>query len=612
MEPSRLSTSYCPILMRKRSGFRPQRRNYQLPTALLRTAYCVENAVQKRNFSNGSRRSILGKLVLMKRSLLPLAGFFLTTVYLTSCGGSTSPHDTSQVFRFNELGDVTSLDPAMSGSFENNWAVNQLYNGLVEMDVELNVQPCIAKSWSISDDGLTYTFNLRQDVFFHDDPQFPSGTGRKVTAADFVFSFSRLFDAEVSNASTLMEAFDDKNATYGHGLEAQNDSTFIVHLERPFKPFLGIMTMKYFSVVPKEVVQFYGDDFGKHPIGTGPFRLKKWEYETRLDMERNPAYFRKDESGNSLPYLDIVSVSFIEDADAAFLQLLAGDLDMLSGVDAINKEKTLKSDGTLQDNMTGKFILQSAPFLKTDYIGINVDPAFAGKTTALQNKLVRQAINYAINREQLVRYRRNNLGTPATHGFIPPSLRAYETSLLKGFTYDPDKARELLKSAGFSNGKGLPLIKLSVAASYADIADEIVHQLNELGIQAEVEIVDAGTLTTEVAEGRTMAFRKSWIGDYPDPENFMSLFYSKHWSPAGVNYTHFSNAQFDRLYEQCLTEQSDSARSQLFLHMEEVLVDEAPVVPLYYDQVVRLVAKNVNGLAVDPMNLINLERVKKN
>lgn len=547
----------------------------------------------------------------MKRILFPAV--FSAATFLTACGGGEAAHhDNSQVFRFNELGDVTSLDPAMSGSFENNWAVNQLFNGLVEMDNGLNVQPCIAKSWSISDDGLTYTFNLRQDVYFHDDPQFPDGKGRIVTASDFVYSFGRLFDATVSNASTLMDAFDTEDAAHPNGLEAANDSTFIVHLERPFKPFLGIMTMKYFSVVPKEVVQFYGKEFETHVVGTGPFRLKKWQDETRLDLERNPAYFKYDENGRRLPYLDIVSVTFIRDADAAFLQLLSGDLDMLSGIDAINKEKTLKSDGSLQDEMAKKFNLQSAPFLKTDYIGINVDPGFAGKTTALQNKLVRQAVNYAINREEIVRYRRNNLGTPATQGFVPPSMHAFDAALLKGYSYNPDKARELLKAANFPGGKGLPKIKLSVASSYADIADEIVHQLGEVGIPAEVDIMDPGSLTTEVAEGRVAMFRKSWIGDYPDPENFMSLFYSRHWSPAGVNYTHFANKEFDRLYEQCLTEQSDSTRSGLFLCMEQILVDEAPVAPLYYDQVVRLVAKNVTGLSVDPMNLINLERVTKN
>jgi len=547
-----------------------------------------------------------------KRYFLAVIFAISVTVYFASCGGgSTEHHDDTSVFRFNELGDVSSLDPAMAGSFENNWAVNQLYNGLVEMDEKLNVQPCIASSWNISDDGMMYTFHLRQDVYFHDDPQFPQGKGRKVTAADFVYSFSRLFDANISNASTLVESFDSKNTSYDHGMEAADDSTLIIHLAHPFKPFLGIVTMKYFSVVPKEVVQFYGSEFRIHPVGTGPFRLKKWEEKARLDMERNPVYFRKDAEGNQLPYLDIVSVSFIKDPDAAFLQLLSGDLDMLSGIDAINKEKTLNADGTLKEEMTDKFILQSAPFLKTDYIGINVEPGNKAGNSALQNKLVRQAINYAINREQIVRYRRNNLGTPATTGFIPPSMRPYEASRLKGFTYDPDKARELLEMANYPGGKGIPMVTLSVASSYADIADEIVHQLSEVGITAEVEIMDAGSLTTEVGEGRIMCFRKSWIGDYPDPENFMALFYSKHWSPAGVNYTHFSSTEFDRLYERCLGEQNDSARADVFLRMEQILVEEAPVIPLYYDQVVRLVAKDVNGLAVDPMNLINLERVKK-
>lgn len=547
----------------------------------------------------------------MKRIFLPISVLIFSVVMIESCGPSTETHDTSQVFRFNELGDVTSLDPAMSGSFENNWAANQLFNGLVEMDEALNVKECIAKSWNISDDGLVYTFNIRTDIVFHDDPQFPDGKGRTVNAGDFVFSFTRLFDQTVSNASTLMDVIDYDGTDAHPGFEAPNDSVFIIHLEKPFKPFLGILTMKYFSVVPKEVVQFYGDQFKTHPIGTGPFRLKAWEEQTRLDLEKNPNYFKFDEHGHRLPYLDIVSVSFIEDADAAFISFLSGDLDMLTGIDAINKEKTMQSDGTLKPDMADKFVLQSAPFLKTDYIGINIDPQGVTKGTALQKKLVRQAINYAINREQIVRYRRNNLGTPATKGFIPPSMNAYDPSLLKGYVYDPDKARELLDMAKYPGGKGLPKIMLTTTPSYLDIADEIVNQLNEIGIVAEVEIMDATMFTSAVAEGKVMCFRKSWIGDYPDPENFMSLFYSKHFSPAGSNYTHFNSSEFDRLYEKCQVEQNDSIRSDLFVRMEQILVEEAPVVPLYYDQVVRLVQKNVEGLSVDPTNMINLERVRK-
>ncbi len=548
----------------------------------------------------------------MKQIIVSISVFSIFSLFVASCGPTKEANDTRQVFRFNELGDVTSLDPAMSGSYENNWAVNQLFNGLVEMDNALNVKECIAKRWTISDDGLTYTFTLRQDVFFHDDPQFPQGKGRKVTSNDFVYSFVRLFDKKISNASTLVDVIAHGSTLEDSGFEAPDDSTFIVHLFRPFKPFMGILTMKYFSVVPKEVVQFYGDGFKSHPIGTGPFHLKTWLEDTRLDLERNANYFKKDEIGNSLPYLDFVSVSFIDDPDAAFLQFLAGDLDMLSGIDAINKEKTMQADGQLKPEMASKYVLQSAEFLKTDYLGFNIDPnSDLAKNNPVRLKLVRQAINYAIDRENIVRYRRNNLGTPATQGFIPPSLHAYDPSKLQGYSYDPDKARELLDMANYSGGKGLPTITLTTTASYLDIAEEVRHQLNEIGIPTEIEIMTPGAFSAGVAEGKVMCFRKSWIGDYPDAENFMSLFYSKHWSPAGANYTHFSHTEFDRLFERCQTEQSDSVRSDLFLRMEQILVDESPVVPLYYDRVVRILQKSVSGLTIDPTNMISLERVRK-
>ncbi|HTF02867.1 MAG TPA: ABC transporter substrate-binding protein, partial [Bacteroidia bacterium] len=466
----------------------------------------------------------------MKRIQITL--FVLTVILagVASCGPGNDEHDNRQVFRFNELGDVTSLDPVMSGSFENNWAANQIYNGLLEMDDKLNVQDCIATQWNISDDGLTYSFTLRQDVFFHDDPQFPGGKGRKVTASDFVYSFTRLFDKKISNASTLVDVIDYDESGNHPGFEATSDSTLIIHLRRPFNPFLGILTMKYFSVVPKEVVRFYGEEFKSHPVGTGPFRLKTWQEDNRLDLERNPVYFKKDENGKQLPYLDIVSVSFIDDPDAAFLQFLSGDLDMLSGIDAINKEKTMQSDGQLKPDMAKNYVLQSAEFLKTDYLGINIDPkSNLMQSNPLQLKLVRQAINYAIDREQIVRFRRNNLGTAATSGFIPPSMHAYDPSKLKGYSYDPDKARELLDMAHFPGGKGLPTITITTTSTYLDIAEEISHQLNEIGIPAKIDIMIPNTFTEAVAEGKVMCFRKSWIGDYPDPENFMSLFYSKYW-----------------------------------------------------------------------------------
>ncbi|MEO5642158.1 MAG: ABC transporter substrate-binding protein [Bacteroidia bacterium] len=546
------------------------------------------------------------------RTLLAIALFSGVSMFLMNCGDD-SAQDSRQVFRFNELGDVTSLDPALAGSFENNWALTQLFNGLVEMDTALEVKPCLAKSWNITDDGMEYTFHLRTDVVFHDNPQFQGGKGRKVTAADFVFSFTRLFDKQISNASTLVDGIDLEFNSSIPAIKSLDDSTLVIRLKKPFQPFLGILTMKYFSVVPKEVVQFYKRDFGIHPVGTGPFQLKFWKDKISLVLEKNQHYFKTDEMGARLPHLDIISVSFVKDPDAAFIQFMSGDLDMLSGIDAINKEKVLEKNGDLKMTYRDKYILISEPFLKTDYFGIYIDEnSEIVKNSPLRIKYLRQAMNYGIDREKIVRYRRYNLGTPANAGFIPPDMHAYDPAKLKGYSYNPDKARELLDLAGFPGGKGLKTIKLTTTASYLDIAEDVSNQLNEIGIKVEVDIMPPTAFKTAVAEGKLNVFRKSWICDYPDPENFMTLFYSKHYSPSGSNYTHFHHSEFDRYYERCLVEQNDSLRSELFLRMDQILVEESPVIPLYYDRIVRLVQKSVSGLIIDPTNSINLERVRKN
>ncbi len=549
----------------------------------------------------------------MKKNLLSI--FLVTCVIslLVNCGEGNKVTDSRQIFRFNELGDVTSLDPALAGSFENNWALAQLFNGLVEMDTALEVKPCIAKSWNITDDGLQYTFHLRTDIVFHDNPQFPGGKGRKVNASDFVFSFNRLFDKSISNASTLVDGIDHEFGSEVPAIKAEDDSTLSIRLKKPFKPFLGILTMKYFSVVPKEVVLFYKKDFGIHPIGTGPFQLKFWKDKISLVLEKNQNYFKVDAMGVKLPHLDMISVSFVKDPDAAFIEFMSGDLDMISGIDAINKEKVLEKDGHLKATYNDKIVLVSEPFLKTDYFGILIDENMdIVKNSPLRIKYLRQAMNYAIDRDKIVRFRRYNLGTPAVYGFIPPDMHAYDQSKLKGYSYNPDKARELLDLAGFPGGKGLKPIKITTTSSYIEIAEDVSSQLNEIGIKVEVDIMPPTAFKSAVAEGKLQVFRKSWICDYPDPENFMSLFYSKHYSPEGANYTHFHHSEFDRYYEKCLVEQNDSARSELFLRMDQILIEESPVIPLYYDRIVRLVQKSITGLIIDPTNSINLEQVRKN
>jgi oligopeptide transport system substrate-binding protein len=535
----------------------------------------------------------------------------ISILSLASCNSERQKENEGRtIFKYNEMSGVTSLDPASTARFENIWPVNQLFNGLVEMDDSMKTVPAIATSWEISADGKTYTFHLRNDVFFHDDPLFPGGKGRKVTATDFVYSFARLFDSKVSGATSLLNYVDQTSGR--KGFSSVNDSTFSISLLKPFTPFLSILTMKYFSVIPREIVDYYGYDFRSHPVGTGPFRFKVWEEENRLVMVRNENYFEKDEQGKSLPYLDAVSVSFIKDKETAFLQFLKGDLDMVSGMDAINKEEVLSKTGLLNEQYSGKINMQSVPFLKTDYLGFFIDENSAQlKNNPVKIKALRQAINYGIDKKHLVKYLRNGLGTPATYGFVPPGLPSFKAGSVKGYEYDPHQAKKMLAIAGFKDGKDLPDIELHTTEQYLDICEFIQSQLQEIGINIKINVDRAAILSEGIASGKVYFFRKSWFVDYPDAENFLSLFYSKNFSPAGFNYTHFKSKYFDDLYEKSLFEQNDSVRYGYYRQMDQLIMDEAPVVPLFYDQVVRLVHKNISGLTPNPVNLLNLKRVKK-
>jgi len=536
--------------------------------------------------------------------------FFLLMLSLFSCGGKKNENSDKKIFHYNELAGISSLDPAASRNTENIWAVNQLFNGLVQMDDKLSIEPCIAKSWNISEDGKTYTFHLRNDVFFHDHKLFKDGKGRKVIASDFVFSFSRLFDPKVSSALSLLDNID---RIQKGGFESINDSTFVIYLKENFSPFLGILTMKYFSVVPQEIVNNYKEDFRKNPVGTGPFSFKMWEEGTQLTLVKNPNYFEKDANNNALPYLDAVSISFIKDKETSFMQFMKGDLDMISGMDAFNPSEVLDDKGKLKPFYKKKFVLQTQPYLKTDYLGFLIDDKEGSvKNSPTTNRNVRRAINYAIDREKIIKYFHKNLGIPATAGFIPAALPSYNPNNVKGFNYNPDKARELLLEAGYPGGKNLPEIFLFSTETYTDMFEFIQSELAESGIKIKIMVEKPSVLTQAIANNEIPFFRKSWVGDYPDEENFMSLFYSKNFSPKGFNYTHYSNPIFDKCYEQARNCLNDSIKISLYQKMDQMLIDDAPIVPLYYDEVVRLVSQKISDLNTNPMNLLNLKQVKKN
>ncbi|HQV77484.1 MAG TPA: ABC transporter substrate-binding protein [Chitinophagales bacterium] len=524
----------------------------------------------------------------------------LVSILLTACHENKNVK--RDVFRLNISAGLASLDPAFSKDQATMWCDNQLFNGLVQIDEELNVQPCIAKKWTISEDGLTYTFNLRSDVYFHDDAQFKNKKGRRVVAQDFVYSFNRLIDTSV--ASTGAWLFNDK-VDKSNPFEALNDTTFVIHLKTPFYPMLGMLTLQYCSVVPKEVVAFYGKDFRSHPIGTGPFKLVRWVEGNVLVLTKNSNYFETDSNGGKLPYLQGIRISFIADKGAEFLQFSQRKIDFITGLDISYKDKLLTRTGELQPEWKKEIIFEKLPYLNTEYLGISM-----GKQPyhSLKNKKVRQAINYAIDRKKMIQYLRNGIGVPAESGMIPKGIPCFDEKAVVGYSYNLKKAKQLLIEAGFPNGKGLSEIKIYSNPTYSDLITNIANELSSIGIKCVIENVPASFLREAMRKNEAPFFRASWIGDYPDGENYLTLFYSKNGAPP--NYTYFKNEKFDALYEASLKETSVQKSYTLYHEMEKIILDEAPVVPLFYDEVTRFVHKYISGFKPNAMNMLMLKETK--
>lgn len=542
----------------------------------------------------------------MRRIITQIFCFFCLLV-IVACK-SENDTDGKKVFNINLDQNVTSLDPAFARNQNAIWMINQIFNGLVQVDTALNTIPCIAKTWQMSDDGLTYTFNLRNDVFFHDDPLFKDGKGRKVIAQDFAYSLSRIIDPKVASSGGWI--FSDK-VKDANGFKALNDTTFQITLIKPFPAFMELLTAQYCSVVPKEVVEHYGKDFRSHPVGTGPFKFKYWKEDEVLVLLKNENYWERD-GATRLPYLDAVKVTFISDKQSAFMNFIKKDLDFFNSVDGSYRDDIMTKSGKMTSKYKGKFQLIKGPYLCTEYVGILVDTSKAiVKNSPLRFKKVRQAINYAIDKPKLIKYLRNSVGIPATSGFIPKGMPGFDSTRVKGYDYQPALAAKLLAEAGYPNGKGMPEITLTTSTTYKDLIEFIQSELNTLGVKVKVDVTPSASLRDLMAKNEVNFFRGSWIADYPDSENYLSVFYSKNRVPFGPNYTGYFNKEFDKLFEQSYFESDAKKRYELYYKMDNMVMEHASVVPILYDQSVVMLQNNISGYPINPLSLMILKRVKK-
>lgn len=534
----------------------------------------------------------------------------ITSLCLMVLLGLVSCHqqnDEREVFYMCITSNVTSLDPAFAKDQSSTWLTSQIFNGLVELDTMLQPSPAIAKSWSVSEDGKIYTFNLRQDVFFQPSTYFEQGT-RNVKAQDIKYSFTRICNPKTASPGFWifnqkivgLKAYLEGKTTDIQGFEVVNDSTFRVRLEEAYSPFLWMLAMPYAFIVPKEVVE-NNPKFFEQPIGTGPFILKEWQPSRHIILHKNPNYFEEE-----LPKLSAVMVRILPSKLTAFAEFKQKKLDFINHLDPLFIDEILTPRGELKPEYSEFAYFKKSPQLSTEYLAFQVED----KNSIFHQKAIRQAISHLIDRDALIKVLQKGIGKPAHQGFIPFGMPFFPDSL-QGVKYDPVKALSFLQQAGFKAFKELPPFTLYTNPNYHKLAVFIQHSLQKYGLNCKIEVLEPSTLRKEIVEGRVPFWRASWMADYPDPENYLALFYKPNHSPKGPNTTHYDNPKIDSLFQKMLKTQDVQQKQKLIYEIERQALEDCPMIYLFYEETTRLIRKNVKNLHVDAMNALRLKEVYK-
>ncbi len=477
------------------------------------------------------------------------------------------------------VNNPSTLDPALIADIYGFTVAQQIFDGLVQYDGSLTIVPAIAQSWKGSRDGLSWTFFLRKGVKFHN--------GREVTADDVVYSFTRILDPKTSSkaAEVFLKVKGAKDVVEGRaktvqGLRALDRYTVQIELAEASAPFVASLAMGYIKIVPREAVEELGSAFGTHPVGTGPFKFVRWKKDEEIVLEGNSDYYA------GRPFLNYLEYKIFPGApwDKIFASFETGGLE-----DTVIPAAELER---VEDNRRYQFVRR--PILGIRFLGFNTSQG------PLANPLVRQTFGYAINREALVRDIHKNR-YKAAYGFLPPGTYGYNPEF-RPFPFDPEQARALLAKAGYPGGKGLPVFQLWSSVRPPDIEREheaIKKYLADVGIRLELDYnTNWPSFNSQVYEGKFPIFRYGWVADVPEPDNFLyRLFYSQ----SRNNLTRYRNDRVDRLLDQARGEQIYLKRIELYRQAEKLIMEDAPVIPLNYQNYERLFQTYVHSIEVSAL-----------
>lgn len=575
----------------------------------------------------------------MKRLQITLAFALLSAIIFNSCGpdntdgsqgrDANGPVKYGGVFKMNENEDFRTLYPIEIVDVVGGHIGAQVYEGLVKFNQkDLSVMPGLAYRWETLDNATRFVFHLRSGVMFHDDACFtPEGKGRELKASDVKFCFDKLCAKSVHNqqyANTFKDRVVGANAYFESteknaplqggvsGVTVVNDSTIELKLTRPMPSFLSVLCTQGCWIYAPEAFAKYGDDMRTKCVGTGPFKVKNIKESESVSLERNPNYWMYDEWKNRLPYLDFVEFKFIKDKRAEILAFRTKDLDMVFRL-PVEMAKDILGELDEAKEHSADFSLQSNPAMSLTYFG------FQNKLKPFDNVKVRQAFNYAIDRQYIAEKVLQGDAVPGIYGIVPPSMPQYDFKGVTGYTYDPEKARKLLAEAGYPGGKGFPEVTLQINNGGGDrntmTAEYVTNKLKEnLGITVRIDPMPFAQHMETVFTGKALFWRFGWIADYPDPETFLTTLYSRHIpdslsTPSSLNSGRYSSPQFDSIFEAAMIEVDPAKRAELFRRADQVAMNDAAIMPIYYEVNDRLIQRNVRGFDINPMEYRDMTRV---
>ena len=564
----------------------------------------------------------------LKKSLFCSLGTVSGLFLVIGCSADID-RSTQEMVSYSSTARIRGLDPAKSGEVSSSLAISRIYEGLLQYDYlerPYKVIPLLAKEMPmVSEDGLTYTFDLREGIYFQDDPCFADGIGRELIAEDFVYSIMRVADAK--NHASGYWAFNQRiqglDAFHQHslqleptdyswpveGLKALDRYTLQITLTKPYPQLLYILAMHYSYAVPREAVERYGDLFVNHPVGTGPYRLVEWRRNSRIEFERNPKWREtgrvelypknrhsakiEDElsldAGKEIPFVDRVIQYVIDDATTSWMKFLNGELDV-SSISRDNWDAVITPDKALNERLKQRGVqLVSAPTLDLGYIGFNWDDPIVGKgdspLAVERNRKLRQALSCAFDFDQLNQFM--NYRLHPINGPIPQPLNG-SLSEPSPYVFNVVRARELMVEAGYpegidaNTGERLELVieMGSATGNTRQMMELMSDMFRRIGVNLKVSYNTWPAFIEKMNRRQAQLFQLGWVADYPDAENFLQLFYSKNESP-GPNHANYKNEEFDRLYEMIQTMPDTEERTKWVDQMVEIVVEDAPWIFLY-------------------------------